>query len=760
MTDSSIQPAAVRRKRGISAIWLLPLIAVAVSGWLMFKNFVDHGLSITVSFDNGSGISVGKTPVIYQGINVGAVTALKLDEDLEGVTVTLELDRQVEPLIRKNAEFWLVKPRISLSGVSGLDTLVAGNYISFKPGDGEPAKHFDALLEPPPSAGNLPGLRLRLQTETLGSLTVGAPILYQQIAVGELEGYQLTGGGLELMVRIDPPYTHLVNSSSRFWQHSGLEVNAGLQGVNIKAGSIASILAGGIAFDTPDKKQPKIEDDTSFRLFESQRKAQGSQIITVRFPNPDGLDEGSRVRLRGMDVGRVDSWHFVDDQPDKGADIRLEIRAPYYRFLNENTQFWLVKPEVSVTGVKGFDALIGGPYVGMNILGEGGEVPARYTALGEAPQARIQAPGLRLKLRSQDSGSVGVGSKVYFRKIPVGQVESVDLDTRGVDIGVFIHERYARLVHRESVFWNASGVDISGNLGSFEFHAESLATIVAGGIAFRTPQVDKPQLAWEGLRYTLHPDYESTLTDESLEISLHFNSGTTINKGTEIKYQGIKVGEVLVAELDAGMDGVKVKARLVPSAKGLARRGSEFWLVRPQLGLGNTRNLETLVTGSFISVRPGQGALQKTFVALDKPPPLRKPETGLNLVLSAPQRGSVKQGVKVLYRDIPVGEVFDVELSPDARRTLIHINIEPRYAPLVRSGSKFWNSSGITINLGLFSGADIRSKSIESLLEGGIAFATPDAEGPTAPAYTVFDLHESAERSWLKWAPEIPLADL
>ena len=128
-------------------------------------------------------------------------------------------------------------------------------------------------------------------------------------------------------------------------------------------------------------------------------------------------------------------------------------------------------------------------------------------------------------------------------------------------------------------------------------------------------------------------------------------------------------------------------------------------------------------------------------------------------MLTAPNRGSIKEGVKVFYRDIPVGDVFGYELSADARQTLIHINIEPRYADLVRDNSKFWNSSGVAVKFGLFTGTTIRSKSVESLLEGGIAFATPDAPLAAAAASgRQFALHSDVKAEWLEWAPSIPLA--
>jgi paraquat-inducible protein B len=168
-----------------------------------------------------------------------------------------------------------------------------------------------------------------------------------------------------------------------------------------------------------------------------------------------------------------------------------------------------------------------------------------------------------------------------------------------------------------------------------------------------------------------------------------------------------------------------------------------------------------LVTGQYIEVQPASKNMgpQKNFVALASPPETARQESGLSLVLSAPRRGSLKAGVPVTYREITVGKVTGYELGQTADRVLIRILIEPKYAPLVRSGTRFWNTSGFDFDVGLFRGATVRTESLETMIQGGVAFATPDGErmgNPARPEQT-FALFDKFEEEWLTWAPKIPL---
>ncbi|HCT9928569.1 TPA: MCE family protein, partial [Pseudomonas aeruginosa] len=193
----------------------------------------------------------------------------------------------------------------------------------------------------------------------------------------------------------------------------------------------------------------------------------------------------------------------------------------------------------------------------------------------------------------------------------------------------------------------------------------------------------------------------------------------------------------------------------------VARSGTRFWVVRPALGLLRTENLGTLVSGPYIEALPSStpGERQARFQTLAEAPNLLGRENGLRLTLSAPRKGSIKPGNLVTYRQIPVGKVVDLALGEQADRVLISILIEPRYVPLVRTGSRFWNASGFGVDASLFKGLSLRTESMEALMEGGIAFATPNNAQmgePAKPGQT-FALFDSANDEWLEWAPRIAL---
>jgi paraquat-inducible protein B len=241
-------------------------------------------------------------------------------------------------------------------------------------------------------------------------------------------------------------------------------------------------------------------------------------------------------------------------------------------------------------------------------------------------------------------------------------------------------------------------------------------------------------------------------------IRIKFTDGTGIKADqTEIRYRGVPVGEVAAIELSEDQQHVVVKARILRSASTLARQGAMFWIVRPEVGIGTIRGLATVISGPYINVLPGTGEPEKDFTGLDRPHPALERE-GLELVLAASHRVSVRPGSPIYYRGIQVGAVVRNELSRDATAVHSHVFIGQRYARLVKIGSRFWTVSGMDVNVSLFRGLEISMDSLRSLVSGGIAFATPeDPAIPSARDGTIFVLHDNPEKAWLRWTPRITL---
>ncbi len=227
-------------------------MALALGAWLGLKSIKESGIEVRIHFPSASGMDVGKTLVRYQGLTVGKVVDISIDEELQGVNVDVLMDYRAEPFLRDETKFWLVTPKASITGVEGLDALFSGNYIGIQPGDGDSRYSYEAERSAPAVLPSNDGLVVELSADRLGSLDVGSPVFYRQVPVGSVVSYRLDNSDkLQLSAFIQEQYAYLVKKDSRFWNVSGIEINASLSGVKVSAESLAAILAGGINFDSP-----------------------------------------------------------------------------------------------------------------------------------------------------------------------------------------------------------------------------------------------------------------------------------------------------------------------------------------------------------------------------------------------------------------------------------------------------------------------------------------------------------------------------
>ncbi len=779
MTDQTkaLSTPRVKPASNWSAIWVLPIIALLIGGWLAWKAYAEAGVMIDIQFDGGDGLQAGKTELIYKGISLGKVQSVNLDQTTQKVHVSIEVDRNAEGFLREKTVFWLVKPNISLAGVTGLETLVSGNYIALNPGEGKPQHKFIALSDAPPLADSLPGLHLKLRAKTLGSLSEGSPVYFRQIQVGSVTSYKLDNDDRSVVIKvhIKPEYAKLVNADTRFWNASGFSVSAGLSGVKVDVESLLSVAVGGIAFDTNPRATddplsgdgvgsdplPPLDPKQVLPLYDDFQDAQAGVPVDLVLPNFSGLEPNkTQVRWNGFPIGTVRGGKVSRDLKNFMAELDIDPRAKPW--LTEDAAFWLVQPEISLSGVSGVDALLRGNYIELK-PGDINKQPRRqFTALSAPPETNFDAPGLHLQLTTQQAASLKTGSPVLFRQLVVGSITSVTLapDHQEVRVGVLIDPKYSNLVNSSSRFWNASGITLSGGLSGFQVRSESLASLIGGGIAFETPRNDAAA-ARNGSRFVLYADQDSA-TRMGEQITLEVLQGDGLRVGTPVRFRGFQVGEVTGLALSNDLRQLNLQIALTEEAGRFARQGSTFTVIRPQISLTKAANLDTLITGPYIEVQPAsnpQAAKQTRFQGQELVRVEKEQQSGLNLTLTTPQRKSLKPGMAVTYRGIVVGKLTSLELSPDAASVLVHLLIEPRYAKLVYSGSKFWNESGLNVDFSLFKGAQVRTDSVESLLEGSIAFATPTDARKGAPARQgqIFDLSDEVQDEWLQWRPRIAI---
>ena len=341
MTDRSQaeQHAAVAQihvKRRFSIVWVVPLVALVIGGWLAFKAIDEKGPTITISFVNAEGLEAGKTKIKYRNVDVGQVTQIMLSKDLSKIVVTAQMVKGSEAYLTDQTKIWVVRPRIQGGSISGLGTVLSGAYIGID-GDstGTPTRTFTGLEVAPVVTYGQPGRTFKLSADTLGSIDIGAPVYYRQIQVGQVVSYNFAKDekALEIQVFITEPHYKRITENTKFWNASGINVSLNAQGLKVDTQSVVSILTGGIAFDLPNDTPPgnEAKENAKFYLY-----ANHDSINEVKYTirnywllmfdeSVSGLSVGAPVELYGIKVGEVVNLQLEFDFEKKKFQVPVGI---------------------------------------------------------------------------------------------------------------------------------------------------------------------------------------------------------------------------------------------------------------------------------------------------------------------------------------------------------------------------------------------------------------------------------------------------
>jgi paraquat-inducible protein B len=893
----TVEPV-VRKNRGISIIWILPVLALCISGWLVYKGYKDTGVEISIYFKDASGIVPGKTQVMARGIPVGLVKEVLPDLDNNQIKAIVNMDQNVVGHLVEDTLFWIVRPQLSASSIEGLDTILSGSYIGVQVGTSTVSeREFYGLSTAPPVSPETPGLHLHLTSENLGSIQVGTGIYYRNIEIGKVQAYQLVRDESVLIdIFIEPEFTHLVREGSRFCNVSGIEVSGKLPNLKVQVESLASLLRGGILLHTPEELEvtSAAENGHTFSLYPDLESARFGIPMTLSLTSgEDVVEPSTKIMYRGLQAGFVKDIQIKDDiQRTVTAHILLDPRMEF--ILRENTKFWLIKTEISPTGIQNLRSVFTGAHITFqpgtgeyldhfDILPEpppqpplregrsfvlisedpialsarspvyfkniqvgevvdieleksaqtirttffiyqkylslvstksvfwmhsGFEIEASiaqgleistgplakllnggvsfttpdklekqknlfpdegfqfqlYNSYNDAVTAipELQNPGKHILLTSQDAQSLSIGAPILHKNIKIGELKGFRLasDQQNVLIEAFVYDEFKTLVNERTRFYNTSGIQLSGGLEGLNLQTGSLHSILAGGIG--TINIPEGAPLPSSTPYPLFANREEALQTGKLEVKVFFKENQGLKEGSPMKHKGIEVGRITHLNFTENMQLVVGTVHVDRNAAPLFRAGTLLWVEQAEVGFSGIKNAESILFGSYLNVLPGNGPPVHSFTALTQPPHKEiAGRNGLGIVLEAKHLGSLSVGSPIYYRRVQVGQVTGYELSPTFQKVHIFVSISRQYNPIIRKNTRFWNVSGAQIEGGIFSGLTISTASLEAVIRGGIALATPDNEKtePVVESGHHFSLYDKPEKGWLDWNPDITLLE-
>lgn len=488
----------------------------------VFDQQQQKSIAIRLVSDNSFGLDSGAN-VLYKGIVVGSIIKVGLLDEAKAqaakheVFMDVLIDNEYKHLIKSNNRFYVTGSASAELTESGLSVtvppakqLLTGSISFVSEGQESIQKEYQlfqsASLAELAQYNQTGSKTLSLFATELPPISKGSPLLYRNLPVGSISDFNLVDGGVVVKATIENRYAHLLTTQTVFWNRSGVEIDASLSGISVKAHPLKTLIKGGIAFDSI----PGIENKVGqrWKLYNDQNQARKfGRVIALETDGSQEVTKGMPIKYQGVKVGEVTM--VVPNFQREMVEVTARILPEYVNSIAvTGSHFWLTEPEIGLGGVKNLGAL-----VSKSISVEPGKGSAKFKFdLAKNEQAE---PGVSFTLQSEQRGSVQVGTPILYRQMEVGSVTKVSLGEFAdrVVTRIEVKSEYAYLVRQNSVFWNVSGVDVSIGLGGANIKAGTFDSLVRGGIAFSTPEQSQiPPAAKKGQSFYLYPQAEEGWT--------------------------------------------------------------------------------------------------------------------------------------------------------------------------------------------------------------------------------------------------------
>ncbi|MGR5195399.1 MlaD family protein [Vibrio rotiferianus] len=693
----------VKKSIGLSPLWLLPILTMVLAGWLVVKSIHDAGQRVQIYFSDAAGLVAGRTTIRYQGLEVGIVRDINLSEDLSNIYVGADIYPEATKLLNENTRFWLVKPTASLSGVSGLDALVSGNYISIQPGNSkEYETTFHALDSAPTDLRVTQGLNIILKSKDLGGVSVGSQIVYKKIPIGEVYSYQLNedAKSISIHANIQEQYRHIINNRSRFWNVSGIGASIGFDGVDVRLESMSALLGGAIAVDSPDDGEP-VEENKQFRLYRDLKTAGRGIPIKIALPDDNNISgEGAPIMYRGIEIGQI-----TDLGLSEGRELILAsaaIQPAFSDMLTTNTKFILEEAKVSLSGVENITNLVRGNF--LTIVPEQGDRARRFSAIRKTVFNQQQEKSIAIRLVSDNSFGLDKGANVLYKGIVVGSVINVGLLDKEsatqvkheVFMDALIDHEFKHLIKSNNRFYVTGSASAELTESGLSVTVPPAKQLLTGSISFVSEGKESITSEYQLFQSASLAELAKYNQRGSQTLTLFANELPPISKGSPLLYRNLPVGSISDFNLVDG--GVIVKATIENRYAHLLTNQTVFWNrsgVEVEASLAGisvkAHPLKTLIKGgiAFDSIPGIENKIGQNWKLYDDQNKARKFGRLIELVTDGTQE--VTKGMPINYQGVKVGEVTLV--VPNFKQE--HIDVTARILPefvkdVAVAGSHFW----------------------------------------------------------------------
>ncbi|MBW3696997.1 MCE family protein [Vibrio sp. T187] len=702
-TQKSYTPD-IKKNKGVSPLWILPILTLVLAGWLVVKSIHDAGQRVQIYFSDAAGLVAGRTTIRYQGLEVGMVRDITLSKDLTNIYVDADIYPEAAKLLTEHTRFWLVKPTASLSGISGLDALVSGNYIALQPSeeDGDLETKFHALDKAPADLHTSKGLNIMLQAKDLGGISIGSQIIYKKIPIGEVYNYQLNDDAKSVTIQasIQDEYSHIITNQSRFWNVSGLGASIGFSGVDVRLESLSALLGGSIAVDSPDGGEP-VDKDSRFRLYPDLKTAGRGIPVKISVPDDNKISsKGAPIMYRGIEIGQITDLSLSEGREKIVASAA--IQPAFSDLLNTGSKFVLEEAKVSLTGVENIANLVTGNFLTL-VPGEGNKA-RRFTAIRKHEYNQEQEKSITIRLASNNSFGLDVGANLLYKGIVVGSIIEVGLidevgNSNGhseVYMDALIDNQYAHLIKSNNRFYVTGSATAELTESGLSVTVPPAKQLLTGSISFVSEGKAGVRDEYQLFQSQSLAELAKYNQSGSQTISLFATELPPISKGSPLLYRNLQVGSVSDFYLTDG--GVRIKATIENRYKHLVTSQTVFWNrsgveVDASLSGINIKAapLKTLVQGgiAFDSLPGIDNKLGKEWKLYKDHNSARKFGRAITLTSNGTQE--ITKGMPIKYQGVRVGEVTLVVPNFERGDVEVTARVLPEYVDDVAlHGSHFW----------------------------------------------------------------------